>query len=63
MCCALTWWFRSQFVTDFSSHMGVISSMLDELYQAAARNFLFIDVPPMHRSPIGSYQEIFFLGS
>jgi phospholipase/lecithinase/hemolysin len=25
----------------------------EELYQAGARNFLFIDVPPIHRSPAG----------
>ncbi|KAI0336551.1 hypothetical protein GY45DRAFT_1315944 [Cubamyces sp. BRFM 1775] len=37
-----------------------IPSTLDELfeeqellYQAGARNFLFIDVPPIHRSPVG----------
>lgn len=26
----------------------------EALYQAGARNFLFIDVPPIHRSPVGS---------
>ena len=38
-----------------------IPATLDELfeeqellYQAGARNFLFIDVPPIHRSPVGS---------
>lgn len=27
----------------------------DTLYQAGARNFLFIDVPPLYMSPIGQW--------
>ncbi|RDB21445.1 Acetylesterase [Hypsizygus marmoreus] len=29
-------------------------SLQEELYNAGARNFLFIDVPPIHKSPVGS---------
>jgi hypothetical protein len=28
------------------------------LYGAGARNFLFIDVPPMDRSPAGNYAQL-----
>lgn len=30
----------------------------DKLYKTGARNFLFIDVPPIERSPAGTYVVI-----
>ena len=36
---------------DFSSHMSDLSELHDELYDAGARNFVFVDVPPMQRIP------------
>lgn len=37
-----------------SQHQSTLETLFklqDELYEAGARNFLFIDVPPIHRSP------------
>ncbi|KAF7968233.1 hypothetical protein HWV62_31559 [Athelia sp. TMB] len=41
---------------DFTSNMVKLFSAQEELYKAGARNFLFIDVPPVGRSP-GSIAE------
>ena len=40
--------------------MHTLFQLQDELYQAGARNFLFIDVPPMNRSPAGENKLTLF---
>lgn len=32
----------------------------EDLYEVGARNFLFIDVPPIDRSPAGEQNQILF---
>jgi hypothetical protein len=39
---------------DHAKNMEKLFSLQDALYEAGARNFLFIDVPPIHRSPAGN---------
>jgi hypothetical protein len=37
---------------------AMVASLLaaqEELYAAGARNFMFIDLPPIHRSPAGMH--------
>ncbi|KAA1466768.1 hypothetical protein DENSPDRAFT_876792 [Dentipellis sp. KUC8613] len=47
--------------------MATLFGAQEQLYLAGARNFLFIDVPPVHRSPVGSsagsndYSSIFVM--
>lgn len=46
---------------DFTNHMQKILGLQEELYNVGARNFLFVDVPPIHRSPAGWPRSVFIL--
>ncbi len=41
--------------SDFSKPMEDLLELHEELYEAGARSFLFIDVPPIDRSPAGTH--------
>ena len=38
---------------EIAPKIATLFTAQDMLYEAGARNFLFIDVPPMYMSPIG----------
>ncbi|KAI0065901.1 hypothetical protein BV25DRAFT_1821605 [Artomyces pyxidatus] len=40
-------------VTEVKAIISNLFAVQEQLYAAGARNFLFIDVPPIHRSPVG----------
>jgi phospholipase/lecithinase/hemolysin len=44
---------RSRFSVDHSSIVQKLFEQQEILYSAGARNFLFVDLPPIHRSPAG----------
>ncbi|KAF8163361.1 hypothetical protein B0H34DRAFT_795080 [Crassisporium funariophilum] len=44
---------------DPSLTIDKLFSLQEQLYDTGARNFLFIDVPPIHRSPAGKHQFSF----
>lgn len=35
-------------------YIGTLFELQEDLFEDGARNFLFIDVPPVHRSPSGT---------
>jgi hypothetical protein len=39
--------------TEITPKIATLFAAQDMLYSAGARNFLFIDVPPLYMSPIG----------
>lgn len=46
-------------VTEVSELVNQLVKLSEDLYDAGARNFLFIDVPPIHRSPAGMTHRLF----
>ena len=49
---------------DFNKNMSDIFTAQEELYNAGARNFMFVDVPPMDRCPgsVGKSSDDVLLG-
>lgn len=51
VCLALISLINVRWTKDFEGRMKLLFSLQEDLYNAGARNFLFIDVPPINRSP------------
>ncbi|KAK2787341.1 hypothetical protein FQN52_007245 [Onygenales sp. PD_12] len=48
--------YASQNETLYDAVFDVYSELIDEIYEAGGRNFLFLDVPPVDRSPLTASQ-------
>ena len=49
-------WYKSNATAIFDATFHVYAGLLDELYHAGARNFLFINVPPVNLAPLTTSQ-------
>ena len=49
-------WYRSNASAVFGATFQVYAGLLDELYQAGARNFLLLNVPPVNLAPFTTSQ-------
>jgi len=48
-----SWWIGDEAMNSlYTNIFAVYRGLVDELYYAGARNFLFVDVPPVDRSPL-----------
>jgi phospholipase/lecithinase/hemolysin len=50
-------WYKDNATAIYTSIFTVYSSLLRDVYSAGARNFLFLNVPPVNLSPLITYQN------